>query len=199
MNGSLPAQPCEPAMVGNWTDYQRLCPSDPRDLVAYAVLDSNVGQFGFSTNFIEPGAWTASPLAISNAPVVSALESDNQLKVADANQWNFLNQTWNGSSALAIPAGKFLFLRGINEWDNRLYIDFGGTPVTDVQLSLMMNAATRGDKQGTVPVIAWTGLSLSGEKTLNVVLRQFGTYSIGLWTFDGANYGMFEMIWQVVP
>ncbi|MBE0643824.1 MAG: hypothetical protein IH600_07065 [Bacteroidetes bacterium] len=198
MNGILPAQSCEPAVATNWIDYQRMCPSDPRDLIAYAVLDSNVGQFAFSSDIIEPGAWTDSPLAISNDPIVSALESNNQLKVADADQWNFLNQTWNGSSALAIPARKFLFLRGVNEWDNRIYIDFGGTPVTEVQLSLMMNVATRGDKQGTVPVIKWTGLELTGERTLNVVLRQFGSFSIGVWTFDGANYGMYEMIWQVV-
>ena len=199
MNEFMPTHPCEPALVNNWTDYQRICPSDPRDLIAYAVLGSTVGKFDFSTDFIEPGEWSATPLVFSNKPAVTSLESDNQLKVADANQWNFLNLTWNNDSALAIPARKFVFLRGVHEWDNCLYINFGGTPVTDVQLSLMMNAATRGDKQGTTPVIKWTGLNLTDEQTLNVVLRQFGTFSIGVWTFDGANYAMFEMIWQVVP
>ena len=199
MKSTLQTQPCEPAMVTNWNDYQRMCPSDPRELIAYAVLDSIVGQFDYSTDFIEPGTWSGSPLVISNKPVVSALETDDQLKVAEANQWNFLNLTWNSSSALAIPARKFLFLRGTHEWDNRISIDFSGTPITDVQLSLMMNAATRGDKQGTAPVIKWTDLNLTGERNLNVVLRQFGTFSIGLWTYDGAHHAMFEMIWQVMP
>jgi hypothetical protein len=196
---TLPAHPCEPAMITSWIDYQRMCPSDPRELIAHATIDSVVGQYDNSADFIEPGTWSASPLAISSKPVVSALESDNKLKMAEASQWNFLNLTWNDSLSLAIPARKFLFLRGGHEWENRISIDFGGTPVTDVQLSLMMNTATRGDKQGTVPVITWTGQNLTSEKTLNVVLRQFGTFSMGLWTYDGSNHAMFEMIWHVMP
>ncbi|HOJ05561.1 MAG TPA: hypothetical protein PK916_16300 [Bacteroidota bacterium] len=198
MNGVPSSNNCNPQSITNWIDLQRTCPFDPRDLIASAILNSTPGEFDFSTDFIEPGAWSASPLSISNKPLVSALESDNQLKVADASQWNFLNLTWNNSASLAIPARKTVFLRGVHEWSNRLYLDFGENPVTDVQLSFLMNAATRGDKQGTVPVIRWTGLSLTGENTLNVVLRQFGTFSVGIWTFDGANHAMYESIWNVV-
>jgi hypothetical protein len=199
MNSTLPAHPCEPALATSWIDYQRMCPSAPRELIAYATIDAVVGQYDNSADFIAPGTWSASPLAISSKPVVSALESDNKLKMAEASQWSFLNMTWNNSSDLAIPARKFLFLRGGYEWENRISIDFGGTPVTNVQLSFMMNAATRGDKQGTVPVISWTDLNLTDERTLNVVLLQFGTFSMGLWTYDGSNHAMFEMIWQIMP
>jgi hypothetical protein len=198
MNGVVTSNNCNPSSVESWIDYQRTGPFDPRDLIARATINSAVGEFAFSSDFIEPGVWSVSPLAITNKPNITALESDNQLKVADADQWNFQHLTWNDSSALALPLRKVVFLRGVHEWNNRLYIDFGATPITEVQISFLMNAATRGDKQGTVAVIKWTGLNLTGENTLNVVLRQIGTFSIGIWTFDGADHAMFETTWNVV-
>ena len=198
MNELLRATSCEPGMVTNWFDFLRTCPFDPRDLIAQAILNETVGKFELSTNYIVPGEWSVSPLSISSKPIVTALESNNQLKVADAAQWNFLNLTWNNSPSLAIPIRKVVFLRGINDWSNQLYLDFGENPITEVQLSFLMNAATRGDNQGTVPVIRWTGLNLTGDNTLSVVVRQLGIFSIGIWTYDGAEHAMFETIWNVV-
>jgi hypothetical protein len=199
MTGLMRHNGCGSKSLQSWYDLQNMYPVDPLQIIENAILDSNEGSFEFSTNFIEPGAWATTPLSISNEPTVTALGTDNQQKNADANMWMFNHKRWNSSSALAIPLKRIIFLRGIHEWTNRIYIDFGSTPVTDVQLSLVMNAASRGDRQGTTPVIEWTGLGLMEEHTLNIVFREFGVFDVGLWTFDGANYSMFEMRWIVVP
>ncbi|MCZ7558251.1 MAG: hypothetical protein M5R41_17765 [Bacteroidia bacterium] len=190
---------CGPSIITSWYDLQKMSPVDPLGILENAILDSTVGQFEFSTTYIEPGTWTPTPLTISNEPLVTALESDNQLKVADANMWMFNHKRWNSSSALAIPLRKILFLRGVHEWRNRLYIDFGGTPITAVQLSLITNAATRGDRQGTTPVISWAGLSLTDEHTIDLVFRTFGQFDIGIWTYDGTNHSIFELKIIVMP
>lgn len=192
-----PSNGCMASRINSWTDLQQTCPKDPRDLIAYAMIESQVGSFELSSNYIAPGTWVTSPLEVSDDPTVSALGTDDLQKVADANQWNFQHQTWNSSSALAIPLRKLVFLRAGTMWLNRLPLDLGETPIQEIQISFLSNAGTRGDAQGKVPVIRWSGVSLANQVFLEVTLKVAGQVQIGIWTYNGTNYQMYEMIWAV--
>lgn len=91
-----------------------------------------------------------------------------------------------------------MFLRGGDEWTMEIPLDFGGSDVSAVQLSLRNNAATRGDAQGTVPVIAFSG-TVSGAQTLTVTLKEPGQVCIGLYGEVGGQPTLFAMEWWIVP
>ncbi|PLX31048.1 MAG: hypothetical protein C0600_06700 [Ignavibacteria bacterium] len=143
---------CSPAQIRSWIDLKNACPQDPRELIAYAEIGAVAGDFYLSSTYASQ-TWGTTPLSINAEPKVTALETDNKQKVADANQWNFSHLTWNDSSSLAVPLRKIVFLRAGTEWENAISFDFGGTAIEEVQISFLNNAATLGDKQGSIPVI----------------------------------------------
>jgi hypothetical protein len=167
-------------------------------LIAYAHIGGAPGEHALSSNFLDPGtAWTAKAASIISEVEVSALETDNKQMVSDADQWNFNHQTWNGASSTAIPLRDMLFLRGGESWSNLIRFVSGGAPIEEIQLSFLFNAATRGDKQATVPVIKWTGLGIT-DVDLNVTLKHTGNFNIALWLYNGTNFQIFDMPWIVV-
>lgn len=184
-------------ILHSWIDLQRMMPKNILELIANAKLNTTSGVFSSSTNFGN-ATWSANPFTIGGVPMCIALGSDNQQLVADADQWNFQHLTAKTDSSIAIPLRKLIFLRGGIEWSNRIPIDFGGSSYTDLQLSFRDNAATRGDAQGTWPVIQFTG-SFTGLCTLEVVLRKIARVSIGLRAVTGSTTSMFEMEWAIEP
>jgi hypothetical protein len=68
----------------------------------------------------------------------------------------------------------------------------GGT-FTELQLGFRDAAGTRGDAQGTYPVIDWTG-SFGTTQTLGLTIIRPGYYVLGLWGKIGTNYYMTEII-----
>lgn len=185
--------PCMPESINSWYDLQKLCPTDPLELLANAEISGTAGSHYFSGNYIEgAGSWADCTATISAKPVVSALETNNEQMVADADQWNFSHQTWLDSASLAIPLRKKIFLRGGIQWVNLVEFSSGGDPITEIQLSFLDNAATRGDKQASVPVIRWTGLNLT-DIPLSLTFKMYGEVVLGLWLYNGTNYQMFEI------
>lgn len=70
---------------------------------------------------------------------------------------------------------------------------FGGVTYNDLQLSFRDNAGTRGDAQGTIPVISWTG-SFTGNQTLGLVFKQPGKVVLMLRAINAAgDWSAFEM------
>ena len=68
------------------------------------------------------------------------------------------------------------------------------------ELSYRDNAGTRGDAQGTVPVISFSGTSFTDPLVLYVTLKQVGHVSMGLRAIDNAgNWSMYESEWIIVP
>jgi hypothetical protein len=182
----------------NWNDWASSQPQNIADLVAIATLNSTVGTITKSTTFATPGTWVANAIVISSAPTCVALGTDNLQKVADAGMWNFQNKTANLTATTAPPLQSVLFLRPGTDWEMDIPLDLGVTTYTELQLGFLDNAGTRGDAQGTIPVIDWTG-SFTSVKTLKVTLNMVpGTYNIGLWAKNGSSYSMFAMRWIVV-
>ena len=92
-----------------------------------------------------------------------------------------------------------MFLRGGTQWINKIGINLGVATYNDLQLSFRDNGATRGDAQGTIPVISFTGGNWTGNILLEVVLKTFRHFSMGLRGYDGTHNSMYEMEWVVVP
>jgi len=81
------------------------------------------------------------------------------------------------------------------QWSNNLPLVLGAGTYTELQLSFLDNAATRGDAQGTIPVIRWAG-SFTGVVPIDLVLKKSGRFTLGLLGVDNAgtpNYSMFEI------
>ena len=181
----------------SWIDLQHAKPVDVLNLIADAYIGSTAGAFANSSNYGTPGSWATNSFTITSAPTCAALGTDNLAKVADAAQWNFSHSTANVASTNAIPLRKVIFLRAGEQWQMTVPVSLGGSTYTDIQLSFLDNAATRGDAQGTVPVIQWTG-SFTGDVSLKVTLKTPGKYTMGLRAVTGGNTSMFEMEWIIV-
>ncbi|MBS1902878.1 MAG: hypothetical protein JSS75_04170 [Bacteroidetes bacterium] len=186
-----------PSSAANWNELQKSTPVNISDLVANATLGGTTGTLTNSSTYAAPGTWIASPIVVSSSPTCVALGTDNLQNVADAAQWNFLNLTANLASSTAIPLRKVLFLRAGTKWQMKISLDFGASTYTEVQLGFLDSAATRGDAQGTFPVVDWTG-SFTGVVDLYVTLRFGGAFNIGVWAKSGTNYSMFDMRWIAV-
>lgn len=182
--------------INSWIDWADTPPQNPLDLIAYSALGGTVGVF--SRVALPSASWITSPITINSDPLCTALESDNGQMVADATQWNFQHKTRNSDSTLALPLKKVIFLRGGTQWNMSFQIEFVGEAGEDVMLTFRDNYGTRGDAQGTIPVISFPGTQ-SGTKTLNLTLKTLGPVSMGIIaTFSGMNT-MLESEWIVVP
>ncbi len=189
--------------VQSWNDLIVMSPADPRDLIGNAVIAGTTVQFLRSNTFtISTGSWIASPFALGpSAPVCAALGTDSLQCVEYANQWNFDHLTAKvGDSLMALPLLKVVFLRAGTQWKNIVRLNLGPATYNDLQLSYRDNAATRGDAQGTIPVISFTGGNLTGNIILEITLKRAGHFMMGLRGIDGSsNRSMYEMEWKVVP
>ena len=175
-------------------------PRNPFDLIAMAKANGNTGVFKHVSDFIDPPAgWSSSPLSVDAAPTCSALELTNAQMVADADQWMFLHKTADLSTDLPPPLDKLLFLRGGTQW--QMVLKFAlSEDISNLQLSFLDNAATRGEIGGTIPVIEFDA-TLSGIISLELTLKQMGDVSMGLRTITsaGSDWAMYESRWRIVP
>ncbi|MBR9977952.1 MAG: hypothetical protein KFH87_07680 [Bacteroidetes bacterium] len=189
---------CAPDHIESWYDIARLCPEDPRELIGNAAINSEVGVFELSDDYLTE-SWHESPISIVSAPIINALETTNMQKVANAEQWNFSHETWVSDPSLAPPLRKIVFMRGGVDWNNSIVLNFGSIPIETVQLSFLNNAATRGDSHGSIPVIGWRGKSLTENIELDLVIKKYGQYTLGVWTSRDQEYALFELVIISIP
>lgn len=108
-----------------------------------------------------------------------------------------MHRTVNVAATVAPPLRKTVFMRAGIGWQNTVGINVGSSPTfASFQLSLLENAATRGDAQGTIPVFEWNSGPYSGLVQFGLVLYSPGRYTFGLLGVDSsspANYSMFEL------
>lgn len=186
--------------VQSWNDYQCQAPTDPRDILAIAFLGATAGTWFLSSNYNKPAGasvWIASPISYFGESIVATNASDEQQQVFDATAWNARHTTVNILAATAPPLKKTVFVRAGVAWSNAIPLTLGASPqFTELQLSLLENAATRGDAQGTIPVYRWSAGPYSGPQTLGLVFNKPGRYSLGLLGINNnstPDYSMFEM------
>lgn len=180
----------------SWYDLSITPPSDPRDLIDNAKLNSTAGVFLHSTTFAKPPvSWAASPLSIPSAPTCSSLWTDNQLAVASATQWNFLHGTKSTNPKISPLLSNLLYLKSGSSWKMTIPLSTGLATLTDIQLSYRDNAATSGDyigsSTGGIPAISFTG-SFTGSLTLELTMKHEARVQLAIRTIDSlGNYAMF--------
>lgn len=191
----------DPNMIMSWEDIQRLAPMNPMDLIANAQFGATQGAFSFSTTFITPGgAWGTPTMAINGEATVTTLATDSLVTAANAAQWNFSHQTANVGVVVPPPLRRRVFLRAGAMWQNIIPIAIGADVHSDLQLSFLDNAGTRGDYAGTVPVILFNASFSGSANSLFVTLNTTGRTSMGLRSLNTNTgfYEMFEMDWIIV-
>lgn len=186
----------------SWLDFFQIPPADPQDMIAIVSLDGKIGEYRNSSNYINPGTWVDTPAQFHNIPVCLTLHTDNEQMVADAAAWNLSHLTGNLGNDVAPPLRKTIFLRGGIEWSMEVQLDLSPDTQVDLQLSYLVNAATRGDCSDTVPVIAWND-PFSGAVNMLVTLKAPGPMKVemGMRMQDqtSGDYSMFDMDWIIVP
>lgn len=188
-----------PQSVQSWYDFDDMTPQDPLDLIALAKLNTDVGVPTNSLTYATPASgsvWITSPISISAGATVSTNATDSGMMVEDATQFNFSHKTASLGTGIAPPLRKVLFMRGGLQWSNSLLLLLPVSPqFTDLQLSFLDNGATRGDAQGTIPVIRWSaGAPFSGPKQLHLVLKQQGRFTLGLMGINNASTPEWSML-----
>lgn len=174
--------------VTSWYDILQLEPRNPGDLIAYAEIvlpgppaTTVVGECCFSDSFGKTtGAW-AQGLALTGTtmPVCVANDATDGQAVADADQWNFAHLTRLIDPTRPPELSNTLFLRSGTSWVMEFAIV--ADAVSDrLELSFLNNAGTRGDAQGTIPVIRFTGAFPHEAMTLRVTLKSPGSATLGL-------------------
>ncbi|MBL7988186.1 MAG: hypothetical protein JNJ94_09000 [Chlorobi bacterium] len=185
--------------INSWYDWAHQMPADILDLVAMARLGGTVGTFLNSTSFnTPPVAWTAAGIGYSGEPLVAALATDSGLAINNSDQFNFGHELRNQSALLAPPLQKVIFARAGTQWENLITLAFGGVTYNDLQLSFRDNAGTRGDAQGTIPVISWAG-AFTGNQQLGLVFKQKTQVSLMIRAITSAgDWSAFEMEVKVI-
>lgn len=186
--------------AADWNQLHSATPRNPFDLIAMAMANGTTGELKHVSDFIgPPSGWSSSPLSVDSAPVCIALQGTDALMIADADQWMFMHKTADLSTDLAPPLDKLLFLRGGTQWQMNLSFALS-EDISNLQLSFLDNAATRGEIGGTIPVIEFDA-TFSGVITLKLTLKQMGDISMGLRTITstGSDWAMYESRWRIVP
>jgi hypothetical protein len=188
------------AIAQSWYDMLCQVPIDPRNVLAMARLNATPGDWYLSSNYQKPAGisvWIASPVIYSGEVVASTNASDQQQMVFDAASWNQSHLTVNVDASTAPPLRKTVFVRAGLSWSNTIPLNLGSSPqFTELQLSLLDNAATRGDAQGTIPVFRWASGPYSSAQLLTLVFNNPGRYALGLMGINNnstPDYSMFEM------
>lgn len=189
--------------VLSWFDLTTRLPGEIRDFVADAYLNATQGTFARSTTYLQ-NAWATNSIAFTSTASCETLKTDQAGMVADAKQWNLSHQIVNTSSTLQPPLKRIVFLRGGTDWQMKLTFAWGANTYSDIQLSFRDNGTSSGDftgsPQGSIPVIKFSG-NFTGDVTLTVTLKQFGTFPMMLVLKDNGTlqYSVFEMEFVVVP
>jgi len=143
--------------------------------------------------------WKPSQISVIGVPICEALETTNAQKAADAAQWTFDHLAANTSSSLAPPLPNRLYLRGGTEWRMDIPLNVGYIGYPELVISLLTNAATRGDCQGTIPAILFNARTYAGPIALRVTLKKYGNFMVGIRGIDSNGYySMYNSTWYVV-
>jgi hypothetical protein len=188
----------QPPSIQSWLDLQAMMPKNPLDVLFYAKLGTTEGIPASSLYFHQPasGVWRDPFLVVTAKPTCYAAGTDDMQKVEEAVYWNFSHLTWYGDIDAPRALRKLLFLRAGIEWKMKIPLTFS-SEWTNVMLGIRNNAATRGDAQGTIPVIGFTG-AFSGAQELEVSIKPYGQVTMALVGTQSGDSAMFEMEWAIV-
>ena len=171
---------------GGWQDLQNSDPIDVTDFVSYAQLNANLGTIMQSSAFFTPtgGTWVASPITYNIPPAISAvngIQFPDQAMLASAASM----QTQMSNPSAPPSLNHLLFLYG-NDADSylfqsRVFLNLGALNYDLVQLSILANAATKGNQHGTVQVFDFGTGPYTGIVSLTLMFcGYYGPLNLGI-------------------
>lgn len=170
-----------------WLGLKKSMPQDPTDFIAVAQLDTiwaiaiNSNSYSIPTS----GSWTTPSVLLAD-PV--SISYTNPVSRADlqyiATSIGIQSQLSNISGA-PLPIQDIIFCFGNNkgrtDWQMNIPINFGAVNYNKFELSILENLATRGDEQGTIPVLDFGSGPFTGNKTLKLLFAEyFGLLNLGI-------------------
>ena len=164
--------------IMSWYDLENHVPKNPFDIIDYLDFGGQEGVFERSSNYIGSG-FVTTPLSYTGVYAVEAWETDNQQKVGDARMWTQQHKVVNVDPSVPAELQKMAFPRSGREWRTMLEVNVA-VDLDWLEFSFLENAGTRGDAQGTVPVIKIENPIINGIHPLVVTLKHPGTVSIGV-------------------
>ena len=170
---------------------------------------TTTGQFLNSSTYKTPvTGWITNPFTLVNSAPnlanVQSLGTTNAYKMALAAQWTANHQMVNTATLLSPGVKKIIYAAGGTDLVNIIPVDLGVSNYSDLQISLLENAAVSGNFQSgsaTVPVYSLTGATWTGVVFFRFTFNAFGQFSIGVRATDPAsanNYSMRELVFRVV-
>ena len=201
-----PACPCALPLVGkvaapsltpSWFDFANLPPRNPLELISFASINGITGIPENNAALTDPTLqWTGPANVLPTGPAVcSARGTDNQERVADAAQWNFQHRTWFETANIAYPTQKILVLRGGREWKMTVPL-LADCDVQDVLLTYRNNLVTRGDAQGTIPVLRFANVN-NQQLSLIVTLAGGGIHDMVFITITDNDWFAADAEWHI--
>jgi hypothetical protein len=167
------------ALTG-WNDIQTHCPSNPLEIIKYAKIGETTGTFLNSSQYLSSDlSWAASSMVLSADPVCYANATEQGIAVSDALEWNFSHLTGAVGLVVPPPLKNIIFLRSGSIWKMRLSLD-AGMAFKNVELTIAQNLGTRGDAQGTIPVIGFSTTEFAQNTTMDIIVEGNGKYDVAL-------------------
>jgi hypothetical protein len=180
------------AALRSWYDIMIQEPQDPASIFAFAEIrfkDANEedvvvtgAPFRSLTYGRNSSAWQ-SDMALCSFPVPTCVANDSSdgVAISDADQWNFQHLTSIADPSRPPQLKNLVFVRAGLEWTTDVAFELL-KGATLLELSLLTNAGTRGDAQGTIPVIRFTHSEFPEGTTifLRVTVIQPCSVSVGL-------------------
>lgn len=169
--------------ANDWNGFQTTPPCSPLKLIAFARLQQDsvvkVGALHFDDAILKVTTWlTEQPMLRTSAPACLANDATDGNLVANASQWNFQHNTAPGAG-IAPPLQDTVFMRAGELWTMRFGLDCRSHAFSVIGLTFLKNMATRGDAQGTVPMILFSnGDGFSDEWQLDVTLKAPGSHAL---------------------
>jgi hypothetical protein len=201
---SKPTKPSQ-GRAESWYDLPLLRPRDPRAWIANLKINGLESTFVRSQSILGASSWIDSPFALTGPVTCQSLHGDDQLTVANANQWSLSHQPGNfASTAVPLPLRKILFMRGGEQWAMNFQINLGPLTYDSLCFTLTENLTSAGDfagnTQGSIPAFEFQS-GLTGIINLQVSIRHLGRVGVCIQGIDNSGYpksSVFEMDWIVV-
>ena len=191
---------------GGWNTLQNSMPQSISDILSFAKYGATGGSIISSSVFNTPtgGVWQASPISISIGPIVVAVNGlvyPDQAQKAAA--MNMQTKTYNANAPL--PLKTLIFAYGNKntkmDFQSDISLNLGGLNYNLLQLSILENAATKGDSHGTIQVVDFGAGPFTGIQTLSLnISGYFGPLNLGirLESTPGAQSSMFDLRYMIL-